>query len=349
MENKYYNPEIILSKKDINGNEPSIYIITSNRSAGKTTAFLIKALQNFSDNGKQFILLYRYNYELSSACDIFKDVLTLYPTFGNEMEQLSHARGLFYELLLDNNSCGYAISLNNVDALKKYSPLFADVDMIIFDEFMTESGKYLSKETQKLQSILMTIARGGGSQSRHIKLFMLANNVSLLNPYFIEFGIHERLQPNTRFLRGDGFIAEFNYNETASKEIQSNPLFTPFKHSNYMNYSTDKQYLINTSMFIEKMSGKSSYLYTIVYDNQRLGVRLFNEDNILYVSHSDEPNCKRVITLKANDHDTNTIIVKKHSSALEPLHHAFNYGYLRFDDLRTKSIILEILGIDLYR
>ena len=45
---EYYNPSKILNMKDLDGEEPAIYLITNNRSAGKTTAFLKKSLEKFS-------------------------------------------------------------------------------------------------------------------------------------------------------------------------------------------------------------------------------------------------------------------------------------------------------------
>jgi len=160
----YYNPQKILSLKDLEGKEPAIYIITTNRCAGKTTAFLIKALRDFKKNKKQVAFLYRFSYELNSVNEIFKDVLSIYPSLGKETKTFSHAKGLFYEITLDDEPLGFALSLTNTDALKKYSPLFADVDSIIFDEFQSEKGKYIPKEVEKFQSLYISVARGGGQQ-----------------------------------------------------------------------------------------------------------------------------------------------------------------------------------------
>ena len=120
----FYNPEKILSMTDLNGEKPSIYIITSNRSAGKTTAFLIESLKLFKNMNKKTILLYRYSYEIVACCEIYKDVLHLYDEYGEEMTSKSRANGLFYEMFLDGESFGFALSLNNPDSIKKYSPLF---------------------------------------------------------------------------------------------------------------------------------------------------------------------------------------------------------------------------------
>lgn len=346
---EYYNPKIILSKKDLNKQEPSIYMVTTNRSAGKTTGFLKESLELFKEKQRKTILMYRYTYELNAAATIYKDVLSMYPEYGKEMTGLAHARGMFYEIFLDGESFGYAVSLNNPDSLKKYSPLFVDVDMVIFDEFQTESGKYLTKEVQKFQSVLLTIARGGGEQSRKIKVFLLGNMVSLMNPYFIQFGIHKRLRSDTKFMRGEGWIAEFGFNESASKAIQENGIFKAFNNDDYMSYSTDNIYLHDTSIFVEKPSGKSKYICTILHDGTYYGVREYFEKGIVYVSKKADRTCKNVITFKASDHNQNTIMMNHYSFLWKNIKDAYQRGYLRFDDLKSKNAIFDILSIDIYK
>ena len=92
---KYYEPTELLSKKDLDGEEPSIYLVTSNRSAGKTTAFLKLQLEDFKNNGKKAMLLYRQKYETRACSQIYSDVLRLYPEFGVEMKAESRAEGLY--------------------------------------------------------------------------------------------------------------------------------------------------------------------------------------------------------------------------------------------------------------
>ena len=349
VEQGYYNPLIILSKKDLDNEQPAIYMVSTNRSAGKTTSFLIYLLEYYKKTGRKFILMYRYQYELPSAYEIFKDVLIIYPELGAATTTIPHARGLFYEIFLDEKSIGYAVYLGNPDALKKYSAIFVDVDNILMDEFQTETGKYLPKEIEKFQSLYMTIARGGGSQSRHVKVILLGNMVSIMNPWFIQFDIHKRLKDNTKFMRGNGWIAEFGFNETASKSIQNNPFFKAFKQENYMKYSTEKVYLHDSDTFIEQPKGRMKYLCTIIQDSVKYGVREYFDDGILYISHKPDNSCKQIITFKASDHNQNTMMLNHYSWIWKNIRDAFNNGYLRFDDMKTKSAIFDILSIDLYK
>lgn len=348
-ENKYYNPSVILGKKDLDGLEPSIYMITSNRSAGKTTGWLKEALEKYHKTGHQLMLIYRYKYELTSAHEIFKDVLKIYPDLGIEMKCESKAQGLFYALMLDGEEFGFVCSLSNVDSLKKYSPLFVKVFYLIMDEFQKEDGKYLPQEFAKLQSLLVTVARGGGSQSRNIKCILLGNMVSLLNPYFVNFNIHSRIKNDTKFLRGNGWIAEFNFNVNASNAIKNNGLFRAFKDTDYMQYSTESVYLHDSSIFIEKPKGKSRYIATIIHDGVQFGLREYYEEGIVHVSRKPDTSCKTVVTFKANDHNQHTIMLSRYSWVWKNIDDAYKHGYLRFDDMRSKSAIFDILSVDVYK
>ena len=142
---KYYNGAKLLSLKDINGEKPEIYICTTNRTGGKTTYFNRLAVNRFLKYQEKFCLLYRFNYELDSVADkFFKDIGNL---FFKEYTMISkrQANGIYHELILiDSNDvphpCGYAITLNSADQIKKYSHLFSDVELIIFDEFQSETN-----------------------------------------------------------------------------------------------------------------------------------------------------------------------------------------------------------------
>ena len=149
----FYDGTKLLSLSDINGNKPEIYICTSNRSAGKTTYFNRLAVKRFIEKREKFCLLYRYNYELDDCADkFFKDIQILF--FRNKsMHSERRASGIYHELFLDDIPCGYAISMNSADQIKKYSHFFSDTCRIIFDEFQSETGKYCPNEIKKFISI----------------------------------------------------------------------------------------------------------------------------------------------------------------------------------------------------
>ena len=116
------------------------------------------------------------------------------------MESERCASGIYHSLFLNEQHCGYAISLNSADQLKKYSHLLSDTDSMLFDEFQSETNHYCSDEIRKFISVHTSIARGHGEQARYLPVYMLSNAVSIINPYYTELGISERLNSETNFL-----------------------------------------------------------------------------------------------------------------------------------------------------
>lgn len=74
-----------------------------------------------------------------------------------------------------------------------------DAQRMLFDEFQSETNHYASNELNKLISVHTSLARGEGEQCRYLPIFMLSNNVSLLNPYFVALGVSTRLRESTNF------------------------------------------------------------------------------------------------------------------------------------------------------
>ena len=343
---KYYNGEMVLSEAErINA---GIIMVTSNRSDGKTTWFLKEAKRRFLEYGHQLMLVYRYKYELSASAELFDGVQQLEED-DTEFTCKSFAQGMIYKIYYGDEPFGFAVALSNPDVIKKYSALFSKVEWMLMDEYQSESGKYLPNEVEKLQSVYTSINRGGGYQSRDVKVILLGNMVSELNPYWIMFDITKRLRPDTKLLRSDGMIAEFHFNENAAKALKSNAFNRAMKDTVYAKYSQGEQWLINANTFIEKPKGKSSYLATIVYEGHRYGVREYYEEGYILVSTKCDPNFKKVISFKPADHNQNTMMLNHYSYFFETLHTAFKQGYLRFDSMQSKNTMIDILGIDLYK
>ena len=196
---KYYDGTKLLSMLDLKGKKPEIYMCTTNRTGGKTTYFGRLCVNRFFDKKEKFCLVYRYNYELDDCAEKFyKDISALFFQ-GTTMTSKRRASGIYHELFIDDISCGYAVSLNSADQLKKYSHLFSDVARMMFDEFQSETNHYCADEIRKFLSVHTSIARGQGEQIRYVPVYMCANPVSIINPYYVEMGISERLKDDTKF------------------------------------------------------------------------------------------------------------------------------------------------------
>ena len=340
----YYDGTKLLSMLDINGNRPELILCTSNRSAGKTTYFGRLCVNKFVKNNEKFALIYRFNYELDDCADkFFKDISTLF--FNNSvMTSKRKASGIYHELFIDGDPCGYALSLNSADQLKKYSHLFSDVQRMLFDEFQSETFHYCPDEIRKFISIHTSVARGQGQQVRFVPVYMISNPVSIINPYYVELGISERLDINTHFLRGDGFVLEQGFVEAASDAQKSSGFNRAFSKNAYVAYSSECVYLNDNKAFIEKPSGIGRYLCTIKYKGQDFGVREYADSGVIYVDDRADSSHKLKISVTTEDHEINYVMLKRNDMYLNTLRYYFEKGCFRFKDLKCKESILKALS-----
>lgn len=341
---KYYDGTKLLSLKDINGNKPEIYLCTTNRTGGKTTYFGRLCINRFLNHGEKFGLIYRYNYELDDITDkFFKDIGSLF--FPNmSMTSKRRASGIYHELFLDEKSCGYAFSLNSADQIKKYSHLFADIERMLFDEFQSETNHYCNDEIKKFISIHTSISRGQGEQVRYVPVFMLSNPVSIINPYYVELGISERLLNETHFLRGNGFVLEQGYVDSASKAQKESGFNRAFYKNSYVAYSSECVYLNDNKAFIEKPTSKGRYLATLKYKGADFGIREFPEEGFIYCDDKPDLTFALKITVTTSDHAINYVMLKRNDLFLSNLRWYFERGCFRFKDLRCKEAVLKALS-----
>lgn len=340
----YYDGTKLLSLKDINGKTPEVFMCTSNRSAGKTTYFNRLVVNRFIKRGEKFALLYRFNYELD-GCDekFFKDIKELFfPEYN--MAATKKMKGIYQELYLNEEPCGYAISINSADQLKRNSHLFSDIDNIIFDEFQSEQNHYCDKEVEKFISIHNSIARGRSKQSRYVPVYMISNPVTILNPYYVAMDISTRLQKDTHFLRGDGFVLEQGYNETAAKALKSSAFNRAFGSSDYVAYSAEGVYLQDDLSFVDTPTGRGKYVATIRYAGIDYGVREYPELGIVYCDKSVDYQYPLKITVDTADHKLNYVMVSSNFILIQKLRYYFEHGCMRFKDLQAKEAILKALS-----
>lgn len=344
----YYSGDKLLSLKDLNGNTPEIFLCTTNRSGGKTTWFGKYCVNKFLKNFGKFGLIYRYNYELDDIADkFFKDLSGL---FFPEYTMISERRasGIYHELFLckgeEKYSCGYGITLNSADQIKKNSHQFSDINRMIFDEFQSETNHYCNDEIKKFISLHTSIARGQGKQNRYVPVYMLSNAVSLINPYYTALGISARLTKQTKFLRGNGWVLEQGYVESASQAQKSSSFNKAFSDNEYFAYNTENVYLNDNENFIEKINGRSRYLGTLIYKNNEYALRDYPDLGIIYVSTNVDKTYKIKLSVTINDHDINYVMLKSYSMFINNMRYFFNKGCVRFQNLNCKECFLTAIS-----
>lgn len=362
----YTNVADYLDARDLDNKIPSINMIISNRTAGKTVSTFKLCYDDFFKFGRRFVVLYRSKYELKGSGIAIKCALENFDECEKivEIKDKPLVQGVIRKYILcirkgdigdeseineepevDEYEIGYAVCLKDREAVKKYSGVFAKVYNVVMDEFQLESGKYIQDEIGCFKSALNSIARGGKKMSRFIRCILLSNDVSLLNPYFVYYGVHKRLKPGTKKLRGNGWVAHFIFNEDASRALQNAAHNAADKDTKYMRYSSGLGQLYACNSFIDKIPPKSRYLMTIYYKEASYGVREVNGGSLMHVSHKIDSKCRTVMTFEETEVEENRYMITRSSQIWKVLCDYYRRNAMRFDDLESKNMMFDLLGI----
>ena len=340
----YYDGTKLLSLLDIDGNKPEIYICTTNRTGGKTTYFGRMAVNRFLKSGSKFGLIYRYATELTDCSNkFFKDIGSLFFS-GYTMQDKLYNKGLFSYLYINGVPCGYAFSLNNAEKLKKMSHLFSDCDMLILDEFQSETNMYCSNEINKFLSLHTSVARGQGEQRRYVPVYLIGNPVTLLNPYYVAMDISDKIRCNTRYMKGHGWVLEQGYNESAEQAMLNSGVMKAFSKSEYAAYSAEGVYLNDNYAFIERPEGNGRYKCTFKCNGKHYAIREYGESGILYCDNRADLTYPLRIAVTTDDHNVNYVMLKNNDFFISQMRFFFSKGCFRFKNLECKSALMQLLS-----
>lgn len=303
--------------------------IIGNRGGGKTYGAKRHVIRRFLQRGEQFIYLRRYKDEQAEVKTFFNDIEEEFPDHELEVKGKQ-----FY---IDGQLAGYALVLST-SKIKKSVP-YPKVSTIIFDEFIIDKGvyKYLHDEVTCFLEFYETVAR-----TRDVQVFFLSNAITITNPYFLYFDL--KMPYNTDITcKNDKLV-----------QLVANPFFIDMKKNTrfgkliagtaYGDYAIENTFLRDNKTFIEKKTGNCSFIFSMLYKGQRLGIWRSYEQGKFWVSSDCESDSKEYALTK-EDHSPNSLLLAglKSSAAFKAFSEAFQNGYLYFENQNIKNICFEIM------
>ena len=158
-------------------------------------------------------------------------------------------------------------------------------------------------------------------------------------------GISSRLNKDTNFLRGDGFILENGFIETASIAQKESGVNRAFKNNQYVAYSSENVYLNDNLAFIDTPQNCSSrYLATIRYCGNDFAIREYKDIGILYCDDRADKTFPNKISVTTDDHNINYVMLKNNDMFIANLRYFFEHGAFRFKDLKSKEALLKCIS-----
>ena len=242
-------------------------------------------------------------------------------------------------MYIDDKLCGYAIPLSIANILK--SSTYENVDTIIFDEFIIDKGcyHYLQNEVTQFLDLLETIGR-----LRDIRVIMLANAISITNPYFTYFDISLPYNANIKTFK-DGLIAiEYIKNEEYRKVKKESKFGKLIAGTDYGSYAIDNEFLRDSKVFISKRSKDARFDFIFILNNKKYGIWRDYDLQTMYVSSKFDPNCPVVFAINPDDHTTDTILLRCRTSPFfKSLIDYYRLGKLNFDNQKIKNDIMSFI------
>lgn len=335
-----------------------INVIVGNRGGGKTYGAKEWAIDNFIKNREQFGYIRRYKDDLREPMQrFFDDISGKYPDYEFKTDS-KH----FYirlkpedekEPWTDDDIAGFGFVLST--ASNKKSIPYPNITTLIFDEFLLDKGNqmYLSDEPGKLLNLYETIARPGTGHKR-VVLFMLANALSITNPYFLYWD----LKMPTKQDKNGKYIWKHPTRPILVEDVRNEQfidakLNTEFGKliigTKYADYSINNKFLLDNDTFIEKKSQKARYFFTFVYKAKSYGVWIDNSEGKMWVSEAVDPSFVLVYSLTLKDHQPNTMFFKSlnKQGRFKTFVENYKLGNVRFENINIKNITYEILQMSI--
>lgn len=351
---KFWCCSTLLNTKDLDREMPEIFIACSNRSAGKTYnatwAIIHGILTGYID---QIIILCKSknrakNVALGCFDAVLRDHYSEYtiveePCPSGDYFTLHLKRSVDYGdgPIEELTPMGFTIPLNTADNLKVYSALFRDVNIILMDEFQ---GNYCPDEVNKFTNLHTTVARGeAGSASRYLPVLLLSNSMSIENPYFVELGITGKLQSNTHWLRGRGFVLERFVNEFSASQQRESRFNVAFAKNKQIRSNIDNTWLNDDFACIEKPNnwGRGYCHHLFINGKDTYGMYYYPDMCYYYISRNWDKTCTSVFNI------TPTVVedipTLRYALPFTKLRDAYYRGLVRFCDITVKSAVLNVL------
>lgn len=305
-------------------------ILIGGRGIGKTYQLKKYVIEQYLKSKKQFVWVRRYKTEIKEATDgFFTKHKNNYP--GHKFS----IRGK--TAYIDGKQAGRFIALTNADILKG-SDDFSAVTTIVYDEFIIDNKssfrRYLPNELRVFTDLQETIFR----TRQDGKVFMLANALSMVNPYCLAFGIKFHYNP---LFKNDLIYAEMlsTTNELAFAKATTpqNKLATKYLPE-YNEYANNESFLNDDYSQIERKPKDSIQLFNIKTNNNIIYFFFASSSQALYACKAGDP---KTIPLTVNKIAENN---RPHAGAeLKKIKSFAVAGRLFFENLQIKSEVEKII------
>jgi len=219
---------------------------------------------------------------------------------------------------------------------------FPLVTMIIFDEFIIEKSsqtQYLRSEVEALINFYSTVDRG---QDKTV-IYMLANSVSIMNPYFAAWKIRpDQLPEFSQHSDGD-IVAHFPDSDLYQQSIFATRFGKFIKRTmpEYADYAVSNEFSDATGTLVMNKTPNAKYKFTVETADGAFSVWYDMKIGKHFIL-GYRPGNERVLTMVVEDMDKGKILVTPSEPVIKGLRASFNRGSMYFDAPETRNAFVPI-------
>lgn len=323
------------SRNDLLSYNALFNFVVGERGTGKTYQFKDWAISDFIKNKNQFVYVRRYKTEFKDIGNFFDDIMKKYPE-----HEFSVAHGKFY---IDKEIAGFYIPLST--SITKKSVAYPNVNKIGFDEYILEKSTlhYLPNEVNAFLGLYETIAR----DRNNVRVMFMANSVTLINPYFLFFDLQVSKTKRFWTFKNNDLVVELTDLEEFKQHKKQTRFAKIIDGTEFSKYSIDGEFTGDNYEFIQAKTPNSYYCFTLVYKGESLGVWCDSKLGLMFVSSKVDMTYPLKYAITTNDHKPNMIVLSNKYSRekIKVLTKIYEYGSLRYESLKIKSMMFEIFKL----
>lgn len=329
------------------------------RGCGKTYSTMKMVIKRFIKKHDRFIYLRRYDTELIELMDLFKSVINDDELKGYHIEVkgknfyicksdvcFDKEGNLIHKVMFDDkNRFGKAIALTASGKIK--SKDYKDVWCVVFEEFIIKQQHiyYMTNEVNTFMELLETVFR-----HRPVRVFLLGNNLTTVNPYFTYFNIRNFKDKGITKYKWNGkkALLVWRYHSDEFINFKKNTDMGLLESNTaYGSYAIGNESLYDNEMFVEKKSPGAVFCFSLKYTNRTLGIWADKNKGKMYVSFKYPNGYNSHFACTTDDMQPNLMFYRtfKNNYQIKMLRDAYTFGYLYYENIQIKNIMNEIMKL----
>lgn len=318
-------------------------IIIGERGVGKSYQCKSYAVRK-GLKGKKFMYVRRYETELDL---MLKDNKNDEESFFKDISKDPEFAEI--EFKIENNTAyangkviGYFMALSRQSHYKSIP--FPDIVTIMFDEVFIQNNRYLKNEVTQFLELIETIGR----LRNNLKVFLLSNFISLVNPYFLAFDLRLPYGSDIKTFKEGTILVCYIKNEKYREVKRETKFGKMIKGTQFEKYAIDNEALVDTKEFIKKKNRGSRHLFNIIINNNKYGVWNDKDTTHLIVSKDFNTSSPILLTFDFNSHTEKTTLARTRSPYFKSLIEGYSRGILFFESIKIKEQVLGLIQKYLY-